>query len=70
MKATTMKNTLSTVGERSAMAEYRNAEAPFIYEFFLVQGEDYRCMAYRDGSGKWRAAFNHFELPGAVQVLL
>ena len=70
MKSVTMKTNLSGAGECGVMTEYRNADSPFTCEFFLVQGDDYRCMAYRDNSGKWRAAFNHLELPGAVQILL
>lgn len=68
MKAMPMKTEIAGTNDR--MAECRQADSPFVYEFFLVQGPDYRCMAYRDGHGKWRAAFNHFELPGSVQVLV
>lgn len=44
-------------------------ESPFITEFFMVQGVGFRCMAYRNGDGKWRGAFDNEELPGAVQIL-
>ncbi len=70
MNNTTMKTNFAGATERNGVTEYRSADAPFLCEFFLVQGENYRCMAYRDTGGKWRAAFNHFELPGAVQILL
>lgn len=65
-----MMMTTEFTGASERMAEYRNADSPFVYEFFLVQGTDYRCMAYRDGHGKWRAAFSHSELPGSVRILV
>lgn len=43
--------------------------SPFILEFFMVQGRNFRCMAYRNHDGKWRGAFDHEELPGAIRVL-
>ena len=43
--------------------------SPFVHEFFLVQGSGFRCMAYRNEDGKWRGAFDHVELPGAIRVL-
>jgi len=43
--------------------------SPFIHEFFMVQGSGFRCMAYRNQDGKWRGAFDHEELPGAIRVL-
>lgn len=42
---------------------------PFVLEFFMVQGNGFRCMAYRNSDGKWRGAFDGEELPGAVRVL-
>ena len=45
------------------------AEGPFLIEFFMVEGDDFRCMAYCDQAGKWRNAFNHVELPGVVHIL-
>jgi hypothetical protein len=50
-------------------AQPENGNSPFVLEFFLVQGAGFRCMAYRNDDGKWRGAFNHEELPGAVRVL-
>jgi hypothetical protein len=44
-------------------------ESPFDSEFFFVQGINFKCMAYRDETGKWRGAFNHLELPGMIRVL-
>jgi hypothetical protein len=42
---------------------------PFVLEFFMVQGNGFRCMAYRNTDGKWRGAFDDEVLPGAVRVL-
>ena len=46
-----------------------DGHCPFVLEFFMVQGNGFRCMAYRNGEGKWRGAFDGEELPGAVRVL-
>lgn len=43
--------------------------SPFIHEFFMVQGTGFQGMAYCNGDGKWRGAFDNKELPGAVRVL-
>jgi hypothetical protein len=43
--------------------------SPFVLEFFMVQGAGFRCMAYRNGDGKWHEAFNDRELSGAVRIL-
>ena len=44
-------------------------DTPFIIEFFMVQGVGFRCAAYRDLDGRWRAAFNNEELFGEIQIL-
>jgi hypothetical protein len=36
---------------------------------FIVQCEGYRCMAYRDSSGKWRDYFNDAEIIGEVSII-
>jgi hypothetical protein len=36
---------------------------------FIVQCVGFRCMAYRDSSGKWRDYFNDDEIPGEVDVI-
>jgi len=36
---------------------------------FIVQCSDFRCMAYRDSSGKWLDYFNGDELKGEVKVV-
>lgn len=43
--------------------------APFLIEFFMVQGPGYRCVAYCDQQGRWRNAFNNEELFGDIQIL-
>jgi hypothetical protein len=50
-------------------AEDDRGVSPFILEFFMVQGIGFRCMAYRNGDGKWHEAFNDRELPGAIRLL-
>ncbi len=54
--------------EASPSGEY-DGLCPFDLEFFMVQGNGFRCMAYRNMDGKWRGAFDGEELPGAVRVL-
>lgn len=51
--------------------ETRNqtGEEAFNFDFVLVQGVGFRCIAYRDQEGMWREAFNHREILGQVQVL-
>jgi hypothetical protein len=43
--------------------------SPFLLEFFMVTGIGFRCMAYRNGDGKWHEAFNDRKLPGVVRVV-
>jgi hypothetical protein len=43
--------------------------SPFVLEFFMVEGSDFRGMAYRDPNGRWHKAFNHDELTGDISVL-
>lgn len=54
---------------RSGLPGEGDWTSPFILEFFMVQGRGFRCMAYRNHDGKWREAFDHEELPGAIRVL-
>jgi hypothetical protein len=51
------------------VTEDQRGASPFILEFFMVQGIGFRCMAYRNGDGKWHEAFNDRELPGAIRLL-
>jgi hypothetical protein len=46
-----------------------DTNSPFVLEFFMVRGAGYICMAYRNGDGKWRGAFNNQELPGHVHIV-
>jgi hypothetical protein len=50
-------------------AAQEDSMSPFVLEFFMVQGTGFRCMAYRNGEGRWRGAFDNEELPGEVRVL-
>jgi hypothetical protein len=43
--------------------------SPFIREFYIIECAGFRGMAYRNCDGKWRAAFNHRELPDDVRIL-
>jgi hypothetical protein len=36
---------------------------------FIVQSSDFRCMAYRDSSGKWLDYFNGDEIKGEVKIV-
>jgi hypothetical protein len=36
---------------------------------FIVQCADFRCMAYRDSSGKWLDYFNGDEIKGEVKIV-
>jgi hypothetical protein len=43
--------------------------SPFVHEFFMVRASGITCMAYLNGQGQWRGAFDNAELPGAVYVV-
>jgi hypothetical protein len=53
-------------GARATVATKSAGEA---FKTFLVQCETYRCMAYRDGEGRWRAAYDNRELAGVRTVI-
>jgi hypothetical protein len=36
---------------------------------FIVQCTGFRCMAYRDNTGKWRDYFNDDEIHGEVNII-
>ena len=36
---------------------------------FIVQCAEFRCMAYRDSSGKWVDYFNGDEIKGEVKIV-
>lgn len=46
-----------------------HTDEAFNFDFVLVQGVGFRCIAYRDQEGMWREAFNHREILGQIQVL-
>ena len=52
-----------------SMVPAKEEESPFINEFHMVQVLGFRCMAYRNGAGTWRGAFDDQELGGEVRVL-
>ena len=35
----------------------------------LVEGQEFRCLAYRDPDGKWRHALHHRLLPEPVRIV-
>jgi hypothetical protein len=47
----------------------RDDNLPPIGQTALVQGDGFRCLAYRDKDGKWRDAFHKRELKGSIQVI-
>lgn len=53
-------NTADNAGEISMVSNF---------DFVLVQGEGFRCIAYQDGNGIWREAFNNLAIPGTIRVL-
>lgn len=40
-----------------------------LFEFFVVQGVGFQCVAYRDHDGRWRNASNNEELRGDISIL-
>ena len=62
-------HTMTPLCEPKATVEKPGELSPFVVEFFMVQGAGFRCMAYRDSDGRWRAAFNNDELFGDIYIL-
>ena len=63
---------MDTMDQSKMEEHFKDADrgmSPFVLEFFMVQGSGFQCMAYRNGDGKWRGAFDNKELPGAIRVL-
>ena len=58
-----------TVWDETVPSGESDGFCPFVLEFFMVQGNGFRCMAYRNADGKWRGAFDDEVLHGAVRVL-
>lgn len=46
-----------------------DSTSPFVLEFFMVRVAGYICMAYYNGDGKWRGAFDNQELTGQVHIV-
>jgi hypothetical protein len=42
---------------------------PLVGENVMVQCEGFRCMAYLDAEGKWRATYSNELLPKVIRVL-
>jgi len=55
-------------GETVPTFEESPRSSPFIHEFFMVEVEGFRGMAYCDENGKWRTAYKDEELPGTVYI--
>jgi hypothetical protein len=47
----------------------KGSECPFIIEFVMVEGINFKCMAYLDKNETWRNAYNNAELIEPVRVL-
>ena len=54
---------------KSDSTEQKENDLPPVGEEVLVQCSSFKCMAYRDGEGKWRDAFDGRELPNVVQII-
>jgi hypothetical protein len=47
----------------------KGSDCPFIIEFVMVEGINFKCMAYQDKNDTWRNAYNNAELMEPVRVL-
>lgn len=47
----------------------KGSECPFIIEFVMVEGINFKCMAYLDKNDTWRNAYNNTELMEPIRVL-
>jgi len=50
-------------------AAVKDSECPFIIEFVMVEGINFKCMAYQDKNETWRNAYNNAELIEPIRVL-
>lgn len=55
-------------GEPVPALESSGEPSPFIHEFFMVQVDGYRGMAYCDEEGRWRTAYKDEELAGEICI--
>ncbi|HUC86352.1 MAG TPA: hypothetical protein VL970_14235 [Candidatus Acidoferrales bacterium] len=53
-------------GEAAPAFEKTPELSPFVHEFFMVQADEFRGMAYCDEDGKWRTAYKDEELSGDI----
>jgi len=64
-----MPKTMTTASRPKLGVKRPTPAAPFVIQFFLVQGLGFRCAAYCDLQGIWRDASNHQELFGDIRIL-
>lgn len=55
-------------GEAAPAFERPPESCPFDHEFFMVQVQGFRGMAYCDDDGKWRTAYKDEELSGEIFI--
>jgi len=61
---------IKTTPDGSEVAVRKSAAAlPFIRQFYMVQGINFRCLAYCDQQGIWHDAINQEELFGDLRIL-
>lgn len=44
-------------------------QSPFVTEYVMVLCAGFRYMAYRDEAGRWRNAYDNYEIRGRIEVL-
>jgi hypothetical protein len=64
-----MPETMTTPGTPMFAVKKSANTKPFSFGFFMVQGINFRCVAYRDQQGRWRDAQKQDELFGDIQIL-
>ena len=61
---------IKTTSGDPVVAVKRSAAAPrLVIQIFMVQGINFRCLAYCDQQGTWRDAINQEELFGDIRIL-
>jgi hypothetical protein len=55
--------------KHSASTMVSSSDCPFIIEFVMVEGINFKCMAYLDQNDIWRNAYNNTELMEPIRVL-
>ena len=64
-----MPETITKTSDRVFAAKRPSHTQPFVFQFCLVQGINFRCVAYCDQQGTWRDASSQAELFGNIQIL-